>query len=196
MPQGFPPGQHCEAIDRYHMVAEQSRTVFWEVDAAGLFLHVSHVSEQVWGYTPWELVGRMHFYDLHPEEGRAKFREESIACFKQRQKFRDLKNPIQRKDGVVIWVSTTGIPLQAADGALLGYRGSDTDITKQHLAEQALLKERERLANVIEGTNGGIWERNIQTGEVVMNQRWGSIVGYRLDEIPPHIGSWAELPIP
>ncbi|MBL8218108.1 MAG: PAS domain S-box protein [Bryobacterales bacterium] len=178
------------------MVAEQSRTVFWEVDAAGLFLHVSHVSEQVWGYTPWELVGRIHFYDLHPEEGRSRFREESIECFKQREKFRNLKNPIQRKDGVVIWVSTTGIPLQAADGALLGYRGSDTDITEHHLAEQALLIERQRLANVIEGTNAGIWEWNIQTGEVVMNERWASIVGYRLNEIPPHIGSWAKLAHP
>jgi len=196
MPQGFPPGQSCEAIDRYHMVAEQTGTVFWEVDAAGRFRHVSHVSQAVWGYAPEELVGRMHFYDLHPEAGRASFREQSLACFGRQEKFRDLKNPIQRKDGAIVWVSTTGIPLVRADGKLLGYRGSDTDITERHLAEHALLTERQRLANVIEGTNAGIWEWNIQTGEVVVNVRWANMIGYRLDELPHHIDTWARLAHP
>lgn len=35
-------------LDRYHTVAEQSRTVFWEVDTEGCFTYVSHVSGIVW----------------------------------------------------------------------------------------------------------------------------------------------------
>jgi PAS domain S-box-containing protein len=57
-------------------------------------------------------------------------------------------------------------------------------------------KERRRLANVIEGTNAGIWEWNIVTGEVVMNERWASIAGYRLDELHQDIDTWANLAHP
>ena len=59
-----------ESERRFDELAEQSRTTTWEVDSQGLFTYVSHVSESVWGYHPDELVGRMHFYDMHPETGR------------------------------------------------------------------------------------------------------------------------------
>ena len=52
-------------------------------------------------------------------------------------------------------------------------------------------EERERLAAVIEGTNAGVWEWNVQTGETRFNERWAEIVGYRLDELQPvSIETW------
>jgi len=59
------------------------------------------------------------------------------------------------------------------------------DITERERAERALKRERERLANVIEGTNVGTWEWNIQTGETVFNQRWAEMLGYDLAELEP-----------
>ncbi len=38
----------------------------WEVDAEGLYTYVSNASEAILGYHPDELVGKMHYYDLHP----------------------------------------------------------------------------------------------------------------------------------
>ncbi|MFN7935004.1 MAG: PAS domain S-box protein [Bryobacteraceae bacterium] len=194
LPGGFLPGQECEVIDRYHMVAEQSRTVFWEVDPKGLFTRVSHVAAAVWGYAPTEIVGRMHFYDLHPEQGREGFKAAALGVFARHERFRDLLNPVQRKDGSTVWMSTTGVPFFDANGGLQGYRGSDTDVTERHLAEEALRRERRRLANVIEGTNAAIWEWNVQSGEVIFNERWAEIVGYTLEELAPlSIDVWLRL---
>ena len=65
------------------------------------------------------------------------------------------------------------------------------DITERERAEKALDRERKRLTNVIEGTNVGTWEWNIQTGETVFNERWAEIVGYRLEELmPTTIETW------
>lgn len=61
-----------------------------------------------------------------------------------------------------------------------------------------LLREKEeRLTNVIEGTKAGIWDWNVQTGEVVYNERWAEMVGYTLAELAPlSIETWRRLTHP
>ncbi|MFT7773150.1 CHASE domain-containing protein [Roseateles sp.] len=49
----------------------------------------------------------------------------------------------------------------------------------------ALAQERERLQNILRGTDAGTWEWNVQTGEIRLNERWAGIIGYTLDELAP-----------
>ena len=71
------------------------------------------------------------------------------------------------------------------------------DISGQKEVENVLHRERQRLADIIEGTNVGTWEWNVQTGEVVFNERWAEIVGYTLDEISPvSIETWKRFAHP
>jgi len=131
--------QELETSERRLLeLAAQSRTVAWEVDAQGLFTYVSPVAEAVYGYRPEELVGKMHFYDLHPEAGREAFRQTALAAFDRREPFVDFENPVQTKLGATVWVATSGSPLVAADGQLRGYRGTDADVTARKRAEEAL----------------------------------------------------------
>ncbi|MEI8191108.1 MAG: ATP-binding protein [candidate division NC10 bacterium] len=133
-----------ESEERFDQLAEQSGTIAWEVDDQGLYTYVSRVAEAVLGYRPDELAGRMHFYDLHPEEGREAFKTAAFAVFERKESFHNLVNAAQIKGGRQVWVSTNGIPLLNADGTLRGYRGSDTDITasKQAEGEQAKLQDQ------------------------------------------------------
>jgi PAS domain S-box-containing protein len=60
--------------------------------------------------------------------------------------------------------------------------------------EIKLFNERQRLSNVIEGANIGTWELNIQTGETIINERWGEIIGYTIKELSPFtIRTWSLL---
>ena len=127
-----------ESEARFRDLAEQSCTTHWEVDPQGLFTYVSHVSQASWGYRPDEVVGRMHFYDIHPEEGREAFKAAVFAVVEREQPFRDVVHAMETKDGRIAWGSTIGVPLLNADGTLRGYRGSCTDITERKLAEEAL----------------------------------------------------------
>ncbi len=139
-----------ESEFRFNQLAEQSRIIAWEVDARGLYTYVSHVAETVFGYTADELVGRKHFYDLHPEEGREMFKTAAFAAFERKETFENLINPVQAKDGHQVWLSTNGIPLLNANGTLRGYRGSDTDITERKQAEEALQKNKEAYKTLAE----------------------------------------------
>lgn len=53
------------------------------------------------------------------------------------------------------------------------------------------LKEREeRLALVIEGTNDGIWDWDLQTDQVYFSPRWKAMLGYADDEIANSLDEW------
>lgn len=57
--------------------------------------------------------------------------------------------------------------------------------------------ERQRLEYIIEGTNIGTWEWNVQSGATIFNERWAEIVGYRLEELQPiSIQTWLDLAHP
>jgi PAS domain S-box-containing protein len=145
-----------ESEVRLDQLAEHGRIIAWEVDAQGLFSYVSHVSEAVFGYRPDEIVGLMHFYDLHPESGREEFRKAAFAVFAQKGAFRNMESAIQAKDGFQVWISTNGFPLLKADGTLRGYRGSDTDITERKKAELALQESEKRFMDVIYASRDAI----------------------------------------
>ena len=141
---------------RLQQLAAQSRTVTWEVDAEGCYTYLSPVAESVWGYRPAELVGHAHFYDLHPANGREAFKASVFEGFAARQSFDGLTNPLLHKDGHLLWVSTHAAPLVGDDGTLLGYRGSDLDISEARQAKQALETEKERFQGIFENTGSGV----------------------------------------
>ncbi len=135
-----------ESEHRFDRLAEHARTYTWEVDASGLYTFVSPVMEAVLGYRPEELVGKVHFYDLHPEQGRDAFKTASLEVFARRGDFRSLENLVQTKDGRTLWLSTNGLPISHPDGSLQGYRGNDTDITERKQVETTLRESEQRAA--------------------------------------------------
>jgi len=48
-----------------------------------------------------------------------------------------------------------------------------------------LKRSKARLENIIKGTNVGTWEWNLQTNEIVYNERWANMLGYTLAELSP-----------
>jgi diguanylate cyclase (GGDEF)-like protein/PAS domain S-box-containing protein len=53
--------------------------------------------------------------------------------------------------------------------------------------------QSQRVSEIIWGTNIGTWEWNVQSGEVVLNERWAEIIGYTLSEIAPvNIQTWMQ----
>ena len=91
------------------------------------------------------------------------------------------------RSGQEYWLDADIHSLKDEKGVFRGYVAVETDITATKLAEAALLRERQRLDNVILGTNVGTWETNLQTGESLIDERWAAMLGYRLDELRPFV---------
>jgi PAS domain S-box-containing protein len=68
------------------------------------------------------------------------------------------------------------------------------DITEIKKAEKKLWDQQQRLSCIIEGTNVGTWEWNVQTGETVFNEKWAQIIGWSLNELQPvSIKTWEKF---
>jgi PAS domain S-box-containing protein len=136
-----------ESEQRFHDIVEASADWIWEVDAAGRYTYVSDTVEKVLGYRPDELLGLTPF-DHMPEDEAARVAGAFTAFAAERKPFRDMENVNRHKHGRLLYIQSTGIPILAQDGTLLGYRGLDRDVTKRTLAEEAL-RQRETVMRAI-----------------------------------------------
>jgi len=71
------------------------------------------------------------------------------------------------------------------------------DITQIKRYQRDLRFQKQRLDSIIEGTNVGTWEWDIEIGNVVFNERWAEIIGYTLEELfPISIDTWIKYTHP
>jgi len=87
---------------------------------------------------------------------------------------------------VVLELNFVGGPDAECPGASMHYVfGHDVTEIRRH---------QQRLGSIIDGTNAGTWEWNVQTGETRFNERWAEIAGYALEDLQPFtIQSWTRL---
>jgi PAS domain S-box-containing protein len=101
------------------------------------------------------------------------------------------------KNGQLYWVDTFVAPFIGEDGQIEKYVSIRLDITASKLAESHLQQQRQTLNNIIEGTNVGTWEWDVQTGAARFNVRWAEMVGYTLEELgETSIDTWTRLTHP
>jgi len=122
---------------RFRDIAENACEWIWEVDAQGKYTFASPVIEKILGYKSEEIIGH-HFYAFFHPDDRDQLKKGAFEAFGKKQSFRDFINRNVHKNGTIVWLSTSGIPMLDDDGKLLGYRGADTDITERMLMEEKL----------------------------------------------------------
>jgi PAS domain S-box-containing protein len=71
--------------------------------------------------------------------------------------------------------------------------GTHLDLTERREAEAALRENEERLKLAFAGAQEGVWDWNLETGDVVYSSRWKEMLGYADDEIAPHVSAWEQL---
>lgn len=122
------PDAYRREIKRLQEIIAHNSDWLWEVDAQGRYTFCSEHSLQMLGYWPSEMLGRTPF-DFMPQEEATRVGAEFAAIVALQRPFSGLINRNLRADGRLVVLETSGIPLLAEDGTLLGYRGIDRDIT-------------------------------------------------------------------
>lgn len=138
-----------DSLKRLQDVTENALAWVWEVDTSGKYTYASPSVERILGYHPEEILEK-HFFDLLPPEDRNEMKKRALDMLSRNQSFRELESRNVCKDGKVIWLSTSGVPVFDGEGRFLGYRGADTDITRLKQAEELLRRNRENLTGLID----------------------------------------------
>ncbi|MCE9612027.1 MAG: PAS domain-containing protein [Chthoniobacter sp.] len=106
----------------------------------------------------------------------------------------EVEHRLRHKNGSWVWVLDKGrvIARDTADQPLR-VCGTHLDITERKKAEEELGESNLRQRLALEGADLGIWDWDVPTDVVTLNDRWCSMLGYRIDEIEPHSQGWKDL---
>jgi diguanylate cyclase (GGDEF)-like protein/PAS domain S-box-containing protein len=77
-----------------------------------------------------------------------------------------------------------------------GWVRTYSDVTEHFQAAQALRESEERLQLVLQGSNDGAFDWNIETGEAYFAPRWWEILGLAPNELPSTARLWGEFTHP
>ena len=131
---------------------------------------------------------------IHPQD-RDKSMEFCMAST-ERGEDHDFEYRFINADGKIVWVHDVITVRKDEKGEPFELIGFMLDITKQKLAEEKLQKSQRRLSQVLDATTEGIWDWNIQTGEVYFSPHWLESLGYSPEEVHPHVGFWESIAHP
>ena len=172
-----------ESEERFRQIVEQSGIWVWEIDANGLYTYASPVVEEVLGYKPEELVGKKYFYDVFYPDDREELKKAAFKTFSEKKPFRRFLNRNVHKNRKTVWISTNGVPLIDADGNLLGYRGSDKNITEQRMAEEALRENEKKYRLLTENTTDVIYIQDMNLNFTYASPSVEKLSGYTPEEL-------------
>ena len=161
----------------------RSQSLFFQVDLQGRILEINDRYCALSGYAREELVGQ-GCRTLSSGRHLPEFWESMWNRLQSGQVWRgEICN--RARDGSLIWLDSIFAPIVGADGGVERYICISSDVTASKAAADALALERQRLDNILRGTNVGTWEWNVQTGEARFNERWAEMIGYTIAELAP-----------
>lgn len=177
------------------------------ISREGKITDVNEATEKVTGERREHLIGR-DFCDYFTEPERARrgyqrvFAEGSVI---------DYPLAIRNKSGQVTDVLYNASVYRNAEGKVTGVFAAARDITALKRAEEALrqlnsqleskVEERtaqlrysqQRFEYALEGAEEGVWDWDVETGEVWYSPGYKKMLGYFEHEIEPHISAWKRL---
>jgi two-component system cell cycle sensor histidine kinase/response regulator CckA len=135
-----------ESEKRYRLLIESIPSVVWVTCQDGRTVFISSNVEQVYGYTPDEILAKgkeLWFDRIHPDDG-VRVQEAFQRLFDQKVQF-NVEYRIRRKDGQWIWIHDRANIVEEQDGDHFAY-GVFSDITERKRAAE----EKENLQSLLQ----------------------------------------------
>ena len=168
---------------------------------------LAHIGSFTWDLRSGESVWSDEMYRMlemevgspvpAPEEVLMRYHpDDRVAMMKsmetRAQQGRDARMQVRllRRDGSIRHVETRSSIQFDSAGRPTILTGSLQDISERVEVERALRESEERYALAARGTNDGLWDWNLITGEIYYSPHWKAMIGYAEDEIGHSPDEW------
>ena len=82
-----------------------------------------------------------------------------------------------RKDGRIVALEASGLPILDGNGDFLGYRGTARDVTDRKHVEHALERSEQRYRLAVMATNDAVYDIDLVNGSVQWNETYTTLYG-------------------
>ncbi|MCX6287606.1 MAG: PAS domain S-box protein [Bacteroidetes bacterium] len=132
-----------ESEERLSAIVDLTNDYIWELDPQWRYTYVSSKVYDILGYRPEDFLGKSPFAFMLPED--VENMKESLRQFVHDYKpLNFLANRTIHRDGHIVYLESSGIPLFDSNGKYAGYRGADRDITLKKSFENQLIVARDK----------------------------------------------------
>lgn len=160
---------------RYRVLSETMPQLVWSCRPDGYTVYLSPQWAEFTGVPVDQHLGWSWNQALHPED-QAKALSEWNQAAAGVSKY-DIEYRMRRFDGTYRWFKARGTPLIGADGAVVQWFGTCTDIDDQKKAQQAEQESRERLNAALTASGTGTFRWNILTNELDWDENLDRLFG-------------------
>ncbi|MCB2182506.1 MAG: PAS domain-containing protein [Desulfobulbaceae bacterium] len=168
----------------------------WEtwIRPDGSYEYVSPSCERITGYPASQFIDDSTFLSqiIDPDH-QEEYKLHRLRHINSREGCAEIYFQIVCRDGTRRWIWHQCHPVFNSQGKWIGRRTTNRDITELKEMQETLKINEERLTLALHGAGLGLWDWNITTGEMIINERWAAMLGYELNEIPLHHHGWQEL---
>ncbi len=157
-------------------------------DLKGNVLNLNPIAEFYTGYSFPEIAGKSidSFFEIIDSQTRIKQLNPIEKVLLTGEKINMTNHTILKsKKGNEYHIATSASPILNENNTLIGVVLVFKDMTEKYKQEQLVRESENRLNLAIKGTKAGLWDWNIQTGEMVINERWAEIIGYTINDLKP-----------
>lgn len=148
-----------ESEERFRTVAETTGELIWSIDTEGRVTYSNNVVRSILGYEPSEILGR-HFLELFEPADRSSVAEAVNSHAARREGWSQWTLRLPRKDGGLRWLESTAVPMLDHDGELVGYLGSDRDVTDRLRADEEIRSLNSELEQRVASRTAQLEEAN------------------------------------
>lgn len=191
---------HQESESRFHRLADSMPQLVWTARADGTVDYYNQRYREFAGIRPeqednadsegpwvWSPV-------LHPEDVAATVAAWDHAVRTGTQY--EIEHRVHRADGTYRWYLSRGVPMRNAQGEVVRWFGTATDIHAQKMAEEALRASEMRFRRLVESNIIGVFFA--QSGGLITeaNDAFLNMVGYSRAEIENGTVYWTDFTQP
>jgi PAS domain S-box-containing protein len=99
---------------------------------------------------------------------------------------------LRHHDGEFRWIQDNGTPRYDGQGNFLGYIGHCLDITERKRAEEKMRAISSRLHLATTSVKAGVWDWNLQTNQMIWDDRMLELYGLTREDFPGGIEAWEQ----
>ena len=149
-----------ESEEKYRAFIETNQEWIWQINNEGIHTYSNPAIEQILGYSIKDIVGKNATIHMHPED-RREIEEMLPKWIKNKKGWNNLVLRWLHKDGSIRWLESNAVVMLDVNGELIGFRGSDRDITERKRADEAVRKSEEKYRGLTENVNLGIYRNTV-----------------------------------
>ena len=172
---------------RFRFLIENSADIIALISPEGFLRYLSPAFERILGLRTSDWLDRSLLEIVWPEDlqaAEASFRE----CLEAPCAVTLWQLRIRNAEGGFRWMEGTGSN-HISNPAVGGIVVNCHDVTARKAAEESLRESEARYRRAERGTQDGMWEWNVESGEDYLSPRWLELLGYAQGDLTSHINT-------